>query len=83
MFTYMACNTQKGHSDMCVKCRVRLACTVCAGSSETTHRVLCNFYAPVSKDRGHIVLPLSVCPSVRLHKLNMKTLHFPITPKII
>ena len=22
------------------------------------------FYAPVSKDRGHIVLPLSVCPSV-------------------
>ena len=27
------------------------------------------FYAPVSKDRGHIVLPLSVC----LHKLNMKT----------
>ena len=23
-------------------------------------------YAPVSKDRGHIVLPLSVCPSVRL-----------------
>ena len=27
------------------------------------------FYAPVSKDRGHVVLPLSVC----LHKLNMKT----------
>ena len=24
------------------------------------------FYAPVSKDQGHIVLPLSVCPSVRL-----------------
>ena len=35
------------------------------------------FYAPASKDRGHIVLPLSDCPSVRpsvcLHKLNMKT----------
>ena len=27
------------------------------------------FYAPVSKDRGHIVLLLSVC----LHKFNMKT----------
>ena len=32
-----------------------------------------NFYAPISKDRGHIVLPLSVCPSVCLHKQNMKT----------
>ena len=31
------------------------------------------FYPPVSNDRGHIVLPLSVCPSARLHKLNMKT----------
>ena len=28
-------------------------------------------YAPASKDRGHIVLPLYVCPS--LHKFNMKT----------
>ena len=27
------------------------------------------FYAPASKDRGHIVLPLSVC----LHKHHMKT----------
>ena len=25
-----------------------------------------NFHAPVSKDGGHIVLPLSVCPSVHL-----------------
>ena len=41
------------------------------------------FYALVSKDRGHIVLPLSVCPSVCLHKLNMKTEHVPITPKLI
>ena len=40
------------------------------------------FYAPTSKDRGHIVLPLSVCLSVRLHKLNMKTEHFPITPLV-
>ena len=24
------------------------------------------FYAPVSKDRGHVVLPLSVCPSAHL-----------------
>ena len=36
---------------------------------------------------GHIVLPLSVClsvrPSVCLHKLNVKTEHFPITPKLI
>ena len=36
-----------------------------------------NFYDPVSKDRGHIVLPLSICLSIRLsvylHKLNMKT----------
>ena len=29
------------------------------------------FYAPASKDRGHIVLQLSVCSSVCLHKLNM------------
>ena len=61
------------------------------------------FYAPASKYRGHIVLPLSfspsiyplVWPSVRpsiclfvrlsvcLHKHNMKTYHFPITPKLI
>ena len=40
-----------------------------------------SFYAPASKDREHIVLPMSVCQSVRqsvrpsvcLHKLNMKT----------
>ena len=40
-----------------------------------------NFYAPVLKDLGHIVLPFSVCPSicpsvhlsVCLHKINMKT----------
>ena len=42
--------------------------------------LLMDFYAPGPKDRGHIVLPLSVCPSVRLsvclHKLNMKT--FPL-----
>ena len=32
------------------------------------------FYVPPpSKDRGHIVLPLSVCLSIGLHKLNMKT----------
>ena len=31
------------------------------------------FYVPVSKDLGHIVLPLSVCPSVCLHKLYRKT----------
>ena len=34
------------------------------------------FYAPALKDWGHIVLPLSVCPSVLsvcLHKLNIKT----------
>ena len=39
------------------------------------------FYAPILKDRGYIVLPLSVhvsvcpsvCPSICLHKLNMKT----------
>ena len=31
------------------------------------------FYAPVSKDWRHVVLPLSVCPSICLHKLNMKT----------
>ena len=39
------------------------------------------FYAPVSKDWGHIVLLLSICmfvrpsicPSVCLHKLNLKT----------
>ena len=32
-----------------------------------------NFYAPVSKDRGHIVLPLFVFPFVWLHKRNVKT----------
>ena len=42
-----------------------------------------HFYTPLSKDQGHIVLPLSVRPSVCLHKLNVKTLHFPITPKLI
>ena len=35
-----------------------------------------HFYAPVSKDLEHIVLPWSispsVCPSVCLHKINMK-----------
>ena len=31
------------------------------------------FNALALKDRGHIVLPLSVHPSVCLHKLNMKT----------
>ena len=36
------------------------------------------FYAPVSKDRGHIVLPLSVC----LHKLNLKHEQFPFIPKL-
>ena len=49
------------------------------------------FYAPASKDRGHIVLLLSVypsvclsvCPSICLHKLNMKSKHFLITPKLI
>ena len=37
-------------------------------------------YGPTSKDGGHIVLPLSVSPSVCLHKLNMKTQHFPLIP---
>ena len=35
-----------------------------------------NFYAPTSKDLGHnyfTVVRLSVCPSVCLHKLNLKT----------
>ena len=41
-----------------------------------------HFYAPAAKDRGHIVLPLSVCLSVRLHKVNMKTEQFPITPLV-
>ena len=40
-------------------------------------------HAPVSKVRGHIILPLSVCLSICLLKLNMKTKHFPITPKLI
>ena len=35
------------------------------------------FYAHASKDPGHIILSLSVCPCIRpsvcLHKLNMKT----------
>ena len=32
------------------------------------------FYAPLSKDRGHIVLLLSVCPSVRLSvRLSVQT----------
>ena len=38
----------------------------------------CNIYAPASKDQGHVVLQLSVClsvcPSVYLLKLNVKTL---------
>ena len=33
--------------------------------------VFSSFYTPVWKDRGHIVLPVSVCPSVHLHKLNI------------
>ena len=33
-----------------------------------------SFYAPASKDWGHIVLQLSVCPSVCLLKLNTETL---------
>ena len=42
------------------------------------------FYAPVSKDRGHIVLLLSICLSVRpscLHKLTVKTTfsHYSLT----
>ena len=45
------------------------------------------FYVLVSKDRGHIVLLLSVCQSVHLsvclHKLNAKASHFPITPILI
>ena len=36
------------------------------------------YYAPVSKD-CFTVVRTSVC----LHKLNMKTKHFPITPKLI
>ena len=57
------------------------------------HFALCLqfFMPPILKDWGHTVLPLSVClsicpsscPSVCLHKLNMKTEHFPITPKLI
>ena len=44
------------------------------------------FYAPVSKDWGAYCFTdarLSVCLSVCLRKLNVKTLHFPITPKLI
>ena len=31
------------------------------------------FMPRIERSRGHIVLPLSVCPSACLHKLNMKT----------
>ena len=41
------------------------------------------FYAPTSKDWRHSVLPLSLCPSVCLHKLNEKTKHLPLTPILI
>ena len=41
------------------------------------------FHAPTMKSQGHIVLPLSVCPNVCLHKLNMKTWHFLFTSKLI
>ena len=43
------------------------------GRVEDVFQDVDHFYAPILKDRGHIVLPLSVCPSVCLHKLNMKT----------
>ena len=32
-----------------------------------------HFYAPASKDLGHIIVLLSACPSICLHKLNVKT----------
>ena len=37
------------------------------------------FYFPSLKDLGHIVLLLSVCPSICLHKLIMKTYYVPLT----
>ena len=47
----------------------------------------CHFCAPALKDRGHIVLLLSVypsiCLSVCLHKHNVKTENVPLTPKLI
>ena len=68
-------------------CRLYWNQPSCLSVCPSVYQNIGNFYAPTSKDRGHIVLPLSVCQSVRpsvcLHKLNMKTEHFPITPKLI
>ena len=62
--------------------RAKNNCIAILKKKKTTFNNVSAFLCPASKDRGYIVLPLSIClsvpSSVCLHKLNMKLYIFPL-----
>ena len=72
----IACYMQFLLFSQCFPQLISLVCqnmVLCGNGLLVIHIRQRHFYAPASKDWGRIVLPMSICPSVCLHKLNMKT----------